>query len=312
MEIRRYEAPFDCEDVVRLWAKIFGQDEALLEKPQVDGSESTCNRDVVYAAYDKENLVGAIHATFPKDNPDMCGFSGMCTHPSVRGTGLGRILFEKIVEEADREGAEYAFLGTGNPIAAKLYHSYGFSFLPGTKVMARFRNGDWVDMDRKFFVNRPEKVRILEETPSLRIPMISFILYRGPHFLMDRNTGIFNSDYVTQFSCMGLYPRYAKLSDRGGCWRVALDADTSMPGALLSMESVGERKCADFFYTEGFREAAEELLDTVSKEKEVFFIISERDTEKQKLLLQKEYREAGRSEEKVGEFSIPCVRYEKK
>ena len=217
----------------------------------------------------------------------------------------------KILEEADEEGAEYTFLGTGNPIAAKLYHSCGFSFLPGSNVMARFRNGDRLDMDRKFFMNRPEKVSIMEGTPALRIPLIPFILYRGPLFLMDRNTGIFNSDYVTQLSCMGLYPRYKKLSELGGFWRAAIDAGTNMPGALLSVESSGKGKCADFFYTEGFREAAEKLLDTVSSEKDVFFIISERDTEKQKLLLKKGYRKAGRSEEKVREFSIPCVRFER-
>lgn len=309
MEITRYESPMECDKIVNIWAEIFGMEEALLEKPQIDGRETSYNRDIMFVAYEGEKVVGTIHATFPKEHMSICGLSGMCTHPDVRGTGLGRILFQKIVEETEALGAEYTFLGTGNPLAAKLYHSCGFSFLPGSNVMVRFRNGDRFDMDRRFFVNKPERVQISEGTPSMRIPMIPFVLYRGPHLLMDRNTGILSSDVVTQVSCMGLYPRYMDLSENGGSWYTAFDADSGIPGALLSKVPTEDGIRADFFYTEGFRETAETLLDTFASEDRIYFIVSERDTEKQELLRRKGYQPAGKTIESVREFLIPCIRY---
>ena len=299
------------EEIVDLWAEIFGREEALLEKPQIDGSETKWNRDFMFVAYEGEEVVGTIHATFPKDNMSICGLSGMCTHPLVRGTGLGRTLFQRMAEETEALGAEITFLGTSNPIAAKLYHSCGFSFLPGSNVMARFKAGDRIDMDRRFFMNPPENVRIADGSPSMRIPLIPFVLYRGPHFLMDCNTGIFSSDAVTQVSCMGLYPRYQDLSEKGGSWYVAFDAASGIPGALLSVMPTEEGTRADFFYTEGFQTAAETLLDTYADSSEVYFTVSERDLAKQELLKKKGYRAAGKTVETVREFLIPCVKYGK-
>lgn len=311
MEIRKYESPFECGDAVELWAEIFGREEALLEKPQVDGTEKEQNRDVIYIAYENGKAVGTVHATFPKGNSLLCGISGMCTHPSVRGTGLGRLLFEKIIEEADASGAEYMFLGTENLLAAKLYHSCGFSFLPGSNVMVRYKTGDRADMDRRFFGKKPEKTLISEGNPSVRIPLIPFVLHRGPHFLMDINAGIFNSDSVTQVSCMGLYPRYADIADKGGKWYFACDEAAGIPGALLSELPAGGRMRTDFFYACGFREEAEKLIDEYASDRAAVFTVSERDEEKQQLLLRRGFRKTGRTEEKVREFTVPCLIFEK-
>lgn len=311
MEIKRLMAPMACEDIVALWTEIFGADEAALEKPQIDGSETEFNNDVMYLAYEGETLVGTIHATFPKNAPYLCGLSGMCTRESVRGTGLGRILFQKIVEEADTQGALYTFLGTGNPLAAKLYHSCGFSFLPGSNVMARFSEGDRIDMDRRFFLKVPEEFTVCEGNPSLRIPLIPFVLYRGPHFLMDINTGIFSSDIVNQVSCMGLYPRYEDLKREGGQWFAAVSKETGIPGALLSVKETDTGRRADFFYAEGFTNTIPALFESVSTDKDLYFMVSERDTEKQRILSQLGYRPLEESLETVREFSVPCVKYKK-
>ena len=310
MEIIRQEAPFDSTDAVGLWTEIFGREEALFEKPQIDGSETEYNRDVMYLAYENGQIVGTIHATFPKKAPAFCGLSGMCTHPQVRGTGLGRILFEKIVLEADANGAEYTFLGTSNPLAAKLYHSCGFSFLPGTNIMARFKTGDRFDMDRRFFRERPAKIMIEEGTPAERIPLIPLAAYRGPFFLMDANTGVFTSDAVNQVSCMGLYPRYADLAAGGGRWFTAEDTAAKVPGALLSAVPAEGRVRADFFCADGFFDAVPELLSRVSGE-DVFFEVSVRDEKKQELLRENGYHPGEEKMVSVREFMIPCITYEK-
>ena len=310
MEIIRQEAPFDSTDAVGLWTEIFGREEALLEKPQIDGSETEYNRDVMYLAYENGQIVGSIHATFPKKAPAFCGLSGMCTHPQVRGTGLGRILFEKIVSEADANGAEYTFLGTSNPLAAKLYHSCGFSFLPGTNIMARFKDGDRFDMDSRFFREKPAGVTVCEGTPAERIPLIPLAAYRGPFFLMDRNTGIFTSDVVNQVSCMGIYPRYADLAASGGRWFTAEDTATKVPGALLSAVPAEGRVRADFFCADGFFDAVPELLSRISGE-DVFFEVSVRDEKKRELLQKNGYRPGKEKTVSVREFMIPCITYEK-
>ncbi|MDO4809508.1 MAG: GNAT family N-acetyltransferase [Eubacteriales bacterium] len=310
MEIVRREAPFACEDVLALWAKIFGKEEALLEKTQIDGSETAFNRDVMYVAYENGKAVGTIHATFPKAAPMFCGLSGMCTDQAVRGTGLGRILFEKIVEESEKQGAEYTFLGTSNPLAAKLYHSCGFSFLPGTNIMARFKDGGRFDMDSRFFREKPAGMTVCEGTPAERIPLIPLAAYRGPFFLMDRNTGIFTSDVVNQVSCMGLYPRYADLADRGGRWFTAEDTAAKVPGALLSAVPAEGRVRADFFCADGFLDAVPELLSLVSGE-DVFFEVFARDEKKRELLQKNGYRPVAEKTVSVREFMIPCITYEK-
>ena len=55
MEIVRYEAPFDYQEIFDPWTEIFG-----VEEPQVDGSETKYNRDLVYVAKEGEVIPGVI------------------------------------------------------------------------------------------------------------------------------------------------------------------------------------------------------------------------------------------------------------
>ena len=49
-------------------------------------------------------------------------------------------------------GGKAAFLGTGNPVAANLYQSFGFQYLPGTKTMCRFTNTNGVKFEKEFIL----------------------------------------------------------------------------------------------------------------------------------------------------------------
>ena len=68
MEIVRYEAPFDYEEIFDPWTEIFGVEGAKLEEPQVDGSETKYNRDLVYVAKEGEVIPGVISFNDIREN----------------------------------------------------------------------------------------------------------------------------------------------------------------------------------------------------------------------------------------------------
>lgn len=305
MELIRYTSPCDCAAVLRLWEATFGAAEAALEAPQLDGSEQAHNLDILYVAVEGDKLLGTIHATVPRGCPSVAGLSGMCTVPESRGLGLGRILFTKILEEIDRLGVETAYLGTGNPVAAKLYHSLGFSFLPGSNVMVRYKHGDTVDFTQRIFGPTPTGITIRPGNPALRIPLIPLVLHRGKFKVLDRNTGLMSSREMLQASCMGLYPKYAALP---GFWGAV--SDTGVLGAVASI-GPGENgeTVADLFCCDSFAHTAAALLDTCAQAGATCLHIADYDTEKQALVQGLGYRPCGPTAIKVGPFTLPATVY---
>lgn len=311
MKLTRYIAPFDCKDVLQLWGEIFGEAEAALEKPQIDGSEISENLDIVYVATEGNALLGAIHATIPHICPSMCGLSGMCTTKASRGKGLGKILFTKILEEIDQRGVETTFLGTGNPIASKLYHSLGFSFLPGSYVMVRYSKGDTVDFTRRNYNSVPKVISVVSDTPSMRIPLIPLVLHRGQYKLLDYNTKILSSEEMVQLSCMGLYPRYAALQKQGGHFWGATN-ENGVLGAVASAAVTEQGIRADFFCCDSFSIAIPELLDKCGRTLGTFYLhLAKMDTEKRLLAESMGFKVEAESDLQIGSYSLPGLIYQK-
>jgi len=305
MELTRYTSPCDCSAALQLWEQTFGAAEAALEAPQLDGSECGHNLDILYVATEGNTLLGTIHATIPHRCPTLAGLSGMCTAPAARGTGLGRILFTKILEEIDNLGVETAYLGTGNPIAAKLYHSLGFSFLPGSNVMVRYKCGDTVDFTRRIFGPAPTQVQILPGDPSMRIPLIPLVLHRGSLKVLDRNTGLMSSREMLQRSCMGLYPKYAALP---GFWSAVGEAGTL--GAVASIAK-NEEMVADFFCCDSFTDTVPQLLDTCCEHGATCLHIADYDDQKRAIVQALGYRPCEPTAIQIGAFTLPATVYRK-
>ena len=280
MELIRRIVPYDASAALKLLEDTFGHDEVVVEAPQLMGKELAANNDVVWEAWEDNQLVGTIHATIPKCFPTICGLSAMATHPSVRGKGLGRILFAKIIEEFESQGVTTAFLGTSNPIAAKLYHSLGFSFLSGSHVMVRYSHGDTVDFCRKHFSSVRKDCHILKDDSAIRIPLIPLTLMGGNTKVLDVNTGLFHRDFVTQRSCMGLYPRYDTLLKKGGHFYAAMDEDGVL-GAILSTMPTETGIRADFYCCDGFEGLLPKLTETCKDT--VYLQIAECDSKKREL-----------------------------
>lgn len=280
MELIRCIVPYDASAALKLLEDTFGYEEVVVEAPQLMGKEAAVNSDVVWEAWEGDQLVGTIHATIPKSCPTICGLSAMATHPSVRGKGLGRILFAKIIEEYESQGVTTAFLGTSNPIAAKLYHSLGFSFITGSHVMVRYAHGDNVDFCREHYAPDCGACKILTDDSSIRIPMIPLVLLGGNTKVLDVNANLFHRDFVTQRSCMGLYPRYDALLSKGGHFYAAVD-DRGVHGAILSTMPTEDGVRADFYCCDGFARVLPQLLAACGET--VYLQVAECDEKKQDL-----------------------------
>ena len=305
MELLRFESPFACREVLNLWEEIFGREEALLETPQVDGTEIADNLDIVYTAVENGQLLGTIHGTIPRAVPAICGLSAMCTTPAARGKGVGRILFTKIVEEMEAQGVQTMFLGTGNPIAAKLYHSLGFSYLPGSHVMVRFRQGDQVDFTREYF-RKPERIRIVPGSAALRIPIIPLVLHEGASLILDCNTGLVDCRTMAQNRCMSLYPQYMTLAERGGAFWAAV-SEQGIPGAMASVLPTELGFRADFFGCENYLPALPQLLEACrQKFGSVYLQIAEQNPKKIRMAEELGFRPDGAAELELGPVWLPC------
>lgn len=290
MELIRRTAPYDASAVLKLLKDTFGIEEVLVEAPQLDGREIAANRDIVWEAWEDDRLIGTIHATIPLAFPTVCGLSAMATAPAARGKGLGRILFTKILEEIDSQGVKAAFLGTSNPIAAKLYHSLGFSFVPGSHVMVRYLQGDTVDFCREHYAAVCEAFRILKDDSAIRIPLIPLVVMGGNTKVLDVNANLFHRDFVTQRSCMGLYPRYDGLLSNGGHFYAAVD-ERGVLGAMLSTLPTEAGIRADFFCCDGFEHILPQLLEACGEK--VYLQIAQCDEKKQELAKKLGFSPAG-------------------
>jgi len=280
MELFRRTAPYDASAALKLLENTFGMEEVLVEAPQLDGREIAANKDIVWEAWGDDQLLGTIHATIPLNCPRICGLSAMATAPAARGKGLGRILFAKILEEVDSLGVKAAFLGTSNPIAAKLYRSFGFSFIPGSHIMVRYSQGDTVDFFRENYAPVCKDFQILKDDSAIRIPLIPLVAIGGNTKVLDVNTGLFHPDFVTQRSCMGLYPRYNALLAKGGHFYAAVDSKGVL-GAMVSTMPTKQGTQADFFCCQGFENTLSRLLETVNEK--ICLQIAECDEKKQDL-----------------------------
>lgn len=309
MELIRRVVPYDASAALKLLENTFGHEEVVVEAPQLMGKEVAVNKDIVWEAWEGDLLVGTIHVTIPRSCPTVCGLSAMATHPSVRGKGLGRILFAKIIEEFESQGVTAAFLGTSNPIAAKLYHSLGFSFLSGSHVMVRYCQGDTVDFCREHYAPVREDCRILIDDSAIRIPMIPLVLMGGNTKVLDVNTGLFHRDFVTQRSCMGLYPRYETLLKNGGHFYAAVD-ESGIVGAILSTMPTETGTRADFYCCDGFEGLLPKLMDICTDT--VYLQIAECDAKKQELAKALGFSPSGHAELlKCGDVYLPFRIYRK-
>ena len=302
MEIIRYTSPFLYEKVLSLIEETFGKSEAMLELPQMNGVEAEYNTDWIYVAWEGDRILGTVHATIPKKERRICGVSGVCTAPEARGKGVAKKLFARMMSDVDAAGVRVCLLGTGNPIAAKLYASFGFSYLVCSGVMARFRDCDLVDFTKRAYANEPEQFRIVDGSPDFRIAMIPLVLHQGEQQLLDRNTNIMAKGMFAQGCCMSLFQRYLNLRDQGGEFYGAVD-EGGMLGAMASILPTDRGLRGDFFCVKSFLPAARELLKHCEEKGEMYLQLFEGDKQKRAIA-----EELGYRPEETVDYAFGCCR----
>lgn len=285
MEIIRYTAPYDSKATLDLIESIFGEFERNLETPQLDGTEARYNLDTVFMAVDGDNPLGMIHITIPKANPTLAGISAVLTTEEARGKGIGRLLFKTAMDEIDSLGVTTAFLGTGNPIAHKLYSSFGFSYLVGSDVMIRHKSGGVVDFYRDYFEAYEGKLTVSEMTAEFRIPIIPLALHRSSQIILDANVDLVSTSIFNQTCCMSLYPRYMNLIEKGGkCFTVKDGRGVIGAAASIAEDKNGSVR-ADVFLNKSYEAALPDLISSLKSFKDTFYFeIARRDGYKENLL----------------------------
>ena len=310
MELKKFVAPFDALEALDCIEKIFGVEERLLEECQLSGSEAAYNTDIVYLAYEKETLLGMIHATIPCHAPYLAGLSAMFTTEAARGKGIGSLLFERMVDEISARGVRLSVLGTSNPVAAKLYTNYGFGFCPGSHVMARFSEGHMVDFVRDYYRTMVGKAEVIRGNPSMRIPIVPLVLQNEFGLILDMNANIFNTSIVTERSCMGLFPRYEAIRIGGGEYYMAFD-EVGTLGAVCSV-SPQENSFfrGDFFALPSFKSVIPDMIRTIEEDfTNVYFEIAESDKGKAEYLKENGLIATGEGCCKMGEMAVNTVKY---
>ena len=282
MELKRFSVPFEAEEMLSFLADIFGEEERALESPQLLGEETPYNTDIVYQAYEGGMLLGAVHATIPKHDCQIAGLSAMFTTPAARGKGVGKLLFRAILDELDESGVRAVFLGTENPIAENMYASFGFRYLYGSAVMIRTNGCDAVSFFKERFSTAEGSLSVTDGSADARIPIIPLALSRLAFKVYDANVSIAPPDIMTQGSCMGLFPRYASLKDRGAYY-TAYDTRGVLGAVSTAVKNEEGGCCFDLFFAPTFEGAAPLLLDRAiqfAKGKKIYMNIAECDEKK--------------------------------
>jgi len=266
-ELSRHVLPTaDCitKPVIELWRDCFGEGEVAGTRVQFMGEETDADEDILYVLSCNGRMASCCHVT-RKKNTGMAGMGGVATMSEFRGRGFSRKVCSFALHDFDASGGDVIWLGTSNPVAANLYHSLGFSFLPGTQVMRRLRKGlsDTCFLDG-FFKGNSAIVR--NGSAACRIPMIPLVTSRLGFAVLDCVAGFYGSEDIVECSCMGIYPAYESVRAANGNWH-CIDSGFGRIGGLGSWRSLeGGTVIVDGFWHPNYRAQARELFNSLIDE----------------------------------------------
>ena len=304
-----------AEEMLNHLADIFGEEERELERVQLLGEERDENIDIVARVFENGTLLGAVHATIPQKEKKLAGISAMFTTREARGKGIGKLVFDAMMTELEKRGVTDLFLGTSEPIAEKLYASFGFRYLYGSGVMMKNLTGAPVDFFRERFGQAVGKIAVGQGNADMRIPIVPLALSRLDGIVYEANLEIANPAFLTQASCMGLYPRYLACRLEKGDYFSAAD-ERGVLGATATYKKMarGEYR-VDGFCVPSFDKGMEELLSYAisripEKEARVYMDIAETDVKKQAMARAMGFSESSKSAISIKGFSLPAIRYD--
>ena len=316
----RYEVPISealIDELFPFWASIFGEVLPDIAREVFLGAEDAFSGGTLYLRREEGRLASTCFTMQSKIMPSLAGFSDVATDPLFRGRGIATELCSWAVEDFRAAGGEAFFLGTVNPAAARVYHRLGWRKLAGANVMANILSGE---SPEAFLVDyfSGEGAAVAEASPADRIPMIPLILCPHDWQVLDANTSVCSTRYVTQNSCMGLYVRYERIQMGGGAWFAARTAEGKVVGLSTARRDEAGGFQIDAFTHARFTEVWEALVEAAvgaSQERGeggCYAVVSVEDEEKQSWFESLGFRRAGAGAEfELDGRRVASVRMEK-
>jgi len=234
-------------ELIALWQEIFQTGYSSF-RPVLFGEECISNRDIIFVARQDGKIIGTSHLTISITNPELGGLGEVCTLPESRGMGLATRLCKMALDQFVGSGGKALFLGTSNPVAARIYTNLGWQKIPGSNVMVYLTDNIPADNYLQIYFAVGDRINVLSGSASDRIPVIPLILFPHEWHVLDSNIGLYSTRFSLQRSCMGLYPRYQSMrSDYDGNWLVARNGINQVTG-LISYRIDKLKRC----YIDGF------------------------------------------------------------
>lgn len=193
------------DELLPFWAAIFGEGLPDIERAIFLGSESTYSHSTLYLQREAGQIAGTCFIMQSRTRPALAGFGEVATAPAFRGQGIATDLCRQAVADFRATGGEAFFLGTVNPVAARVYQRLGWRKLAGAAVMVNLTANLSPEEFLVDYFRQPGAVEMRKAGPEIRVPMIPLILTPHDSELLDANVGLYSCRYRMQNSCMGLY-----------------------------------------------------------------------------------------------------------
>jgi len=212
---RKLSTPIDDtikQKLLRFWENHFNTNYSWLV-PVLEGEEAEYNEDIFYLFEDGDKIISTVHMTINKKS-GLAGLGEVATDPEYGGKGFAYNLCKCAIEEYDKNYGQAIFLGTVNPIAARLYRKFNWLYLSGTKVMARTNR---TELPEEFLINLFKSIEtttlgLNKLTPDARVNIIPAMVFPNRWIVLDILAGKLSTRYYEQKSCLGLYNSYAELA----------------------------------------------------------------------------------------------------
>ena len=168
------------------------------------GQHADQSRDYYYIALVDDDIVATTWVGTGREHPEIGDFGAVITAPRLRGQGLSSILGAQACADFDEAGGKVLYLGTGNPVARRVYRRVGFATYNGG-VMRRLSPGiSAQEVDEWLFGQADEKqVRPAHWGDLAR----ATALYTQPHpwLIKDYREGIYSHPSLPLGRCNSIF-----------------------------------------------------------------------------------------------------------
>jgi GNAT superfamily N-acetyltransferase len=248
------------DETIGFWEEVFGASYREF-RSVLRGEEREAHRDVIYLQREGDRVAGTAHLTVSVALPSLGGLGEVAVRDVFRGRGIASSLCGQARDEFAAGGGRALFLATANPAARRVYERLGWQAVTNSNVMVWLAEGGSPEASLAGFFEGEGRCRVAEGTAADRIAMIPLILAPQKGYSLDANANLFSRSQVLQPSCMGLYPRYARLRAGGqGTWFSAYEDRGRLVGLSTVRLDEEQRAHVDGFAHPTFMGCWEALL----------------------------------------------------